>query len=175
MATPLALVVALPTTDPLTENATVAPDIAPPSVFVSVAVKLTGPVARKPSDAGLGGCNARLVASGAAKRAVRVRSFLFSEKLQGFVEPEQVVPARLVGSIVQPTNAVPAFGVTVRTPVSSLLSARKQFDVHATTSLEWLKAENDTLPPPLPAKLMVRFLLSVNVICARDRVSVTRR
>jgi hypothetical protein len=63
-ATPLALVTAVPTCDPSTVNVTVAPEtVAPPEVWVSVALRVTGPVEPNVTEAGLGADRVSAVAT----------------------------------------------------------------------------------------------------------------
>jgi hypothetical protein len=96
------------------------------------------------------------------KVAVRACRELFKEKVQGEVVPVHVVVPPFWNAPVHPTKTEPTFGVTVRVPVALLLRSSLHVAVHV-AGLGWgvpLTPEKAIDPPPVPANVIVKFLLS---------------
>ena len=110
----------------------------------------------------------RVVPGPDVKVAVRVCVLLPMLKVQGDVVPAQVVlpPFEASQLPLQPVNTEPALGVAVIVPVALLSRDREQVPVQLAGVGAGATPENDTVPVPVPAKVMSRFLESVNVACA---------
>ena len=166
MATPLAFVTALPTPTPFKVKSIVFPLIAaPPEVRVRVAViELVlppyVPVALE---------TLMEVAITALNVAVKLWAALLMLNVQGEVVPVHVVVPPLTKEPDHPAKTEPAFAVTVMVPVALLSNASLHVATHGFAvgaGDAGVTPENATDPLPVPANVIVRFLLSLNVVCA---------
>ena len=114
------------------------------------------------------GCTpkASFVGAGAAlKVAVRDWALLPMLKVQGDVDPVQVVVPGDTKVPPHPANTEPGLGVTVSVPTASLLRAGEQgFPVQLKLLAPGLIPDPATVPVPVPAKLIVKSLLSLNAV-----------
>jgi hypothetical protein len=102
------------------------------------------------------------VATFPEKVAVKLWAELLMENVQGEVVPVHVVVPPLTNEPLQPTKIDPTFGVTVRVPVATLSRSSLHVAVHV-AGLGWgvpLTPEKAIDPPPVPANVIVKFLLS---------------
>jgi hypothetical protein len=94
---------------------------------------------------------------GTLKVAVTDELLLVMVKLHGFVAPEQVVLANGPDALLHPANTEPVAAAAVSVPCWLLSTDRVHVAVHEAGFGDGTKFENETVPPPVPAKVMVRF------------------
>ena len=163
-----------PTGDASTVKLIVAPTTAaPPVVRVSVAERVTGPEEPNGTEAGLGADTVKVVATVAVavKVAVNACALLPIAKSQGEVVPVQFVdPAGdpVVSHVpLHPAKTEPGLAVAVIFPAASLSRLGSQgLPVQLKLVGAGLISEPATVPPPVPAKVIVNFLASLNAVCA---------
>jgi hypothetical protein len=89
--------------------------------------------------------------------AVTDELLLIMVKLHGLVPPEHVVLPNGPDALLHPAKTEPAPAVAVSVPCWLLSTDRVHVAVHDAGAGDGTKFENETVPPPVPAKLMVRF------------------
>jgi hypothetical protein len=91
-----------------------------------------------------------------SKSKVAVTDWVLFPMLKSHVLPEQFVMPLVW--MLQPTKIEPPFAVAVRVPVSLFPSATVQVAVQIVLFAGVVVSDTATLPPPVPAKVIVRFL-----------------